>query len=327
MYVIGIDGGGTQTTGIVSDEFGRVHMYAKTGRSNPNTMDRKEFAAVMTDLLQTLSLQNPGVFEQVSCCFAGLAGVGESGKDEEVAHLLRDLLPEGASITVRNDAFNALYSGTLGKAGIVQIAGTGAITFGINDRGETARSGGWGYLFDDEGSGFHLGNEALHHIFKAHDGRGPSTSLSHRVLHHFSVASVPDVISFIYGEEHPRSVIAPLSRYVVEEAMAGDGIAQKIIEAACEKMIESIAACRRQLFDEEHSTTVILSGGVFTGSDLCRNTMIDLAGHRLPSVTMQSTQVPPAGGAVLAGLSEMQIKPENGFVSTITSELNRKGTP
>ncbi|GKV56848.1 N-acetylmuramic acid/N-acetylglucosamine kinase [Sporosarcina sp. NCCP-2222] len=327
MYVIGIDGGGTQTTGIVSDEFGRVHMYAKTGRSNPNTMNRKEFAAVMADLLQTLSLQNPVVFEQVSCCFAGLAGVGESGKDEEVAHLLRDLLPDGASITVRNDAFNALYSGTLGKAGIVQIAGTGAITFGINDRGETARSGGWGYLFDDEGSGFYLGNEALRHIFKAHDERGPSTSLSDRVLHHFSAASVPDVISSIYGEEHPRSVIAPLSRYVVEEATAGDGIAQTIIEAACEKMIESIVACRQQLFDEEHATTIILSGGVFTGSDLCRNTMIQFAGQCLPSVTLQSTQVPPAVGAVLAGLSVMQIKPENEFVSTLTSELNRKGLP
>ena len=167
MYVLGIDGGGTRTTGIVADEFGNVHMHAVTGRSNPNTLQQAEFEEVICGLVKELKRQNDAIFTQLSVCFAGIAGVGESGRDAEVAALLARELPEGTKVIVRNDAFNALYSGTLGEPGIVQIAGTGAVTLGINENGEVARSGGWGYLFDDEGSGFYLGNEALKAVFRS----------------------------------------------------------------------------------------------------------------------------------------------------------------
>ena len=92
---------------------------------------------------------------------------------------------------VRNDAFNALYSGTLGEPGIVQIAGTGAVTLGINENGEVARSGGWGYLFDDEGSGFYLGNEALKAVFRSFDNRGKKTSLTDRITEYFASTKRP----------------------------------------------------------------------------------------------------------------------------------------
>ena len=178
MYVLGIDGGGTRTTGIVADEHGNVHMHAVTGRSNPNTLQQAEFEEVICGLVKELKRQNNAIFTQVSVCFAGIAGVGESGRDVEVAALLARELPAGTKVIVRNDAFNALYSGTLGGPGIVQIAGTGAVTLGINENGEVARSGGWGYLFDDEGSGFYLGNEALKAVFRFYDDRGPATSLT-----------------------------------------------------------------------------------------------------------------------------------------------------
>jgi N-acetylglucosamine kinase-like BadF-type ATPase len=152
MYVLGIDGGGTRTTGIVADEFGNVYMHAITGRSNPNTLQQAAFEEVLCGLIRELNRQNDTIFTQLSVCFAGIAGVGESGRDAEVAALLAQELPAKTKVIVRNDAFNALYSGTLGGPGIVQIAGTGAVTLGINENGEVARSGGWGYLFDDEGS-------------------------------------------------------------------------------------------------------------------------------------------------------------------------------
>ncbi|MDQ0352328.1 N-acetylglucosamine kinase-like BadF-type ATPase [Alkalibacillus filiformis] len=45
-------------------------------------------------------------------------------------------------IIVANDAINALYAGTYGEPGIVQIAGTGSITYGINEEGKASRIGG-----------------------------------------------------------------------------------------------------------------------------------------------------------------------------------------
>ena len=47
-------------------------------------------------------------------------------------------------IKIVSDTMNALYAGTYGKPGIVQIAGTGSITYGINHQGVDLRLGGWG---------------------------------------------------------------------------------------------------------------------------------------------------------------------------------------
>ena len=40
-------------------------------------------------------------------------------------------------------------------------AGTGSICYGRDDRGRAARSGGWGYVLGDEGSGYWIGRRAL----------------------------------------------------------------------------------------------------------------------------------------------------------------------
>ena len=326
MYVLGIDGGGTRTTGIVSDELGNVYMHAVTGRSNPNTLEQAEFEEVMCGLVRELRRQNEAIFTQLSICFAGIAGVGESGRDEEVASLLARELPEGTKVIVRNDAFNALYSGTLGGPGIVQIAGTGAVTLGINENGEVARSGGWGYLFDDEGSGFYLGNEGLKAVFRSFDNRGPETTLTDRVTEYFTVQNVPDIIGKVYGKEHPRSVVAPLARIVMEEARADDEVSKGIVENACVEMLHSIEACHRRLFDEHHPTVVVLSGGVFTDAELFVRRFRELARHSIPNATFQSTQVPPVGGAVLAGLAELQKVIDPDFVRRLNEQLQERVT-
>lgn len=326
MYILGIDGGGTRTTGIVADEHGNVHMHAVTGRSNPNTLQQAEFEEVICGLVQELKRQNNAIFTQVSVCFAGIAGVGESGRDAEVAALLARELSAGTKVIVRNDAFNALYSGTLGEPGIVQIAGTGAVTLGINENGDVARSGGWGYLFDDEGSGFYLGNEALKAVFRFYDDRGPATSLTERLTDYFDVVRVPDIIGKVYGQEHPRSIIAPLSRFVVQEARAGDIVSTGIIEKACSEMMQSIEACHRRLFDKNQPTAIVLSGGVFTDAELFTERFRELASDSIPNAVFQSAQVPPVGGAVLAGLAGQQSAVGPEFVSRLNEQLRERMT-
>lgn len=327
MYVLGIDGGGTRTTGIVADECGNVYMHVIAGRSNPNTLQQTEFEEVICGLARELKRQNEAIFNQLSVCFAGIAGVGESGRDKEVAALLGRELPAGTTVTVRNDAFNALYSGTLGGPGIVQIAGTGAVTLGINEKGEVARSGGWGYLFDDEGSGFYLGNEALKAVFRSFDNRGQATSLTDRITDFLVVENVPDIIGKVYGKEHPRSVVAPLARLVLQEAQADDEVAKEIVESACEKMMHSIEACHDRLFDKNDSTAIVLSGGVFTDYELFEQKFSELSRQSIPNAIFRSTQVPPVGGAVLAGLAERHMAVHSGFSSRLNEQLQERVTP
>ena len=55
---------------------------------------------------------------------------------------------------VVNDAAVALAAGASDRVGIVVLAGTGSIAYGADRAGRTARSGGYGFLLADEGSGY-----------------------------------------------------------------------------------------------------------------------------------------------------------------------------
>lgn len=320
MYVLGIDGGGTKTSGVVADESGKVYMQARGGSSNPNALTQEQFEAVLSGLLKELEQQDPEIFSRLAVCFAGMSGVGESGRDVEFAQFLKGLLPAQTEVVVKNDAYNALYSGTLGNPGIVQIAGTGAISFGINYEDKKTRAGGWGYLFDDAGSGFYLGNEALRAIFENYDGRGPETVLTDRVLNHFGVAHIPGLIGKIYGPDHPRTVISQLSPIVSEAADTGDAVAKGIICRACEEMMKCIEACHRQLFADDHPTVIVLAGGVFTNPQQFVWYFNELSKSSLPNVVFRETRVAPVGGAVIGGLKALGI---DTIEETFAEHMNR----
>ncbi|MDN7242950.1 ROK family protein [Planococcus sp. N028] len=324
MYVLGIDGGGTKTSGIVADEKGNIYMQVATGRSNPNTLSQRGFEQVMKDLLMGLKRQNEEIYNQIAVCFTGMAGVDESRRTEEVTALLKNYLPESTQLIVKNDAINALYSGTLGKAGIVQISGTGSITFGINEQQKEARAGGWGFLFDEAGSGFAIGKAALRSVFKEYDLRGPSTSLTGRLLDHFYVDEVTDIINQVYGQEYARAVIAPLAQLVVEEASASDEIAQRILADACAEMLHSIETCHKQLFEREHPTTIVLAGGVFSDWQMFNSIFSSLAKDTLPNANFQPTQIAPVAGAVIAALKSQKITPADTFARRINEQIEQE---
>ena len=57
------------------------------------------------------------------------------------------------------------------------------------NKGEAARSGGWGYVLGDEGSGYWIGRAALRAVLREADRRGPATVLSGLLLKHFGVGA------------------------------------------------------------------------------------------------------------------------------------------
>ncbi|MDI2587839.1 hypothetical protein OR571_12100 [Psychrobacillus sp. NEAU-3TGS] len=320
MYVLGIDGGGTTTSAVIADEHGKIYSQLIGGRSNPTAMSKEEFKKVIQDVLLNIQSQNPNVFNELAYCYAGMAGVGEGNYEGMLQHELQQYLPSKTEILLANDAVNALYSGTLGREGIVQIAGTGAITVGINEHHELFRTAGWGYIFDDEGSGYDLGIGVIKAVFKAFDGRGLATSLTKRLLSHFNVSSVPEIIEIVYGDEHPRSIIAPLGVYAVEEALSNDEIAQSIIQKACEDLFISIKACHSKMKLKDKETMVVLSGGVFLNADLFIPKLVELAKISHLNISFKKPLIPPVGGAIIAGLIALKVPISSVFVREFNNQ-------
>src|SRR6202021_1465278 len=66
--------------------------------------------------------------------------------------------------------------------GIILVVGTGSAAYGRDAQGHTARAGGRGPWFSDEGSAFDIGRRALAAVVRAEENRGPQTELSAKML-------------------------------------------------------------------------------------------------------------------------------------------------
>lgn len=72
--VLGIDGGGTKTTGILANEKGETIAEATVGATNPNIVDQETLTDEFSDLLISLDKQNKIAYNQLNSIFAGVSG-------------------------------------------------------------------------------------------------------------------------------------------------------------------------------------------------------------------------------------------------------------
>src|SRR6188508_2378169 len=118
--------------------------------------------------------------------------------DEEVIRGILRRLGYRETARVVNDAAIALVAGAEERVGIVILAGTGSIAYGADREGHTARSGGYGFLLADEGSGYWLGHQALRAAVRSADGRGPQSALAALVFESLGVGSVAEMVPVVY---------------------------------------------------------------------------------------------------------------------------------
>lgn len=303
MCVLAIDGGGTKTIGVLADESGKVFANATVGATNQYGLNKMAVIDEIRRLLQNLKFQNPTVFDKTKTVFAGIAGADHIEAKTFIKEVLQSSFSDQVNIIVDHDAINALYSGTLGHEGIVHISGTGSITFGINEKGERGRVGGWGYLFDDEGSGYALGREAISAIFKEFDGRGERTLLSKLIVKHFQVHSIPDLIPIIYSESVGKRGIAQLSKLVNLAAEEKDIVALEILNNAARQIKKSITTLYYKLFvNPKHSVHIVLTGGLLINSPKIQSFISNEIKKEMENVEIIIPDLPPIAGAIIAAL-------------------------
>src|SRR6266567_630338 len=190
--LLGVDGGQSGTTALIGDQNGRI---LGTGEAGP--CNHAEFAEGRAKLERAV---RASVGE--ACAQAGLdattvefeaACFGMSGGPEDKREILAGIL-RTRHLIVTNDAVIALAGATASGQGIITIAGTGSIGFGRNASGRTARAGGWGYIFGDEGSGFDIARQALRAALRYEEGWGPQTALREMLLRETGASTVNEAL-------------------------------------------------------------------------------------------------------------------------------------
>jgi N-acetylglucosamine kinase-like BadF-type ATPase len=261
MLFLGIDGGQSSTTALIGDDTGRILGCGRGGPCNHVSSDeaRVKFTLAIRDCLNAACAQAGIDPEQVRFAAACL---GLSGGVEDKEAILRDILRvEKMMLTI--DAVIALSGATAGEPGIITIAGTGSIAFGRNAAGKTARAGGWGHLFGDEGGGFDLARQALRAALRHEEGWGPPTALYPMLLEATAAASADNLLHRIYTTEISRQKVASLAALVDRAAVAGDAVARDILHAAAQELATLTASVRGQLFETGNTVKVAYIGGVF----------------------------------------------------------------
>jgi N-acetylglucosamine kinase-like BadF-type ATPase len=324
MYVLGIDGGGTKTVGVITDQKGNLLAHEIVGATNPNSVEEGHVTKELSRLFESLKKQNEKAFAKLIAVFAGMSGVDRTDGKQTITEVLEFLLPKTVKINVDHDGVNALFSGTLGQAGIVNIAGTGSITFGIDEYGNRKRAGGWGYLFGDRGSGFSIGRDALQHAFDAYDGCGKETLLTQLIEESTFSRSLPELIPSIYKMGEARKLIAPLSQIVVQAADQGDEIAQYILEKAAKEMVIGIRCLLTHFFRGRNKylkskIPVVLTGGVYRRSDWFIPTIEkELASEeQYNEIDIVVPVVPPVAGGLAAAWRSVDVEVSETFMNQL----------
>src|SRR5215469_905701 len=173
-YFLGFDGGGTKTECVLADGTGKVLARATAGPSNPLRIGYTRAWFSLSESLDLVLSHEKITSNHIRGVCAVLGGAGRPEVERRVQNFLERSLPN-AEVEVTTDLAIALEAAFGSGEGIILVAGTGSAAFGRDAHGRTARAGGRGPWFSDEGSAFDIGRNAMRALLLAEENRGPET--------------------------------------------------------------------------------------------------------------------------------------------------------
>jgi N-acetylglucosamine kinase-like BadF-type ATPase len=298
---LGVDGGGTKTALVLIDSDGAIRATHLAPGAYYLTIGLDALGTLLADAVGSVLAKAALRVEDVAFAFFGLPAYGEdSALIGELSRLPQRCLPADRYVC-GNDMICGWAGSLLCADGISIVAGTGSICYGERN-GASARSGGWGELFSDEGSAYWIACRGLNLFSRMSDGRAARGALYEIVRHSLGIAEDLDVCAHVFTRlGGDRARIAQLCQWVTQAARAGDEAALDIVHQAAAELALMVDATRRHLgFTPGEAVAVSYSGGVFdnVGALLLDPFTAALQAHRA-GYKVSEPNLPPSLGAAL----------------------------
>ena len=260
MQYIGIDGGGTKTKFTLFDEDMKEIDSYKMPSCHFAQVGYQRMEEMLKEGIHTLAtryhLKSYGIG-------FGLAGYGQEKEIRERMESIIERVSDGHPYLLINDVESALAGALALQDGIMIIAGTGSIAFGVHGK-ERFRCGGWGYQIGDEGSAWWLGKRALETFGKQADGRYDKSVFYEIMMKHANLSKDYDMISYVRDVcGNKRDKIAQMALLLYEAACQKDSYAISIYEEAASELSMLVETIRKRLFPNTDHVPVSYVGGVF----------------------------------------------------------------
>jgi N-acetylglucosamine kinase-like BadF-type ATPase len=252
QYFLGIDGGGTKTAFRLVDAHGRIVQETLKGAGNPNDIGMENAEALLREGITETVGAIP--FEKITL-FAGISGGGLTG---DHAERLRRFFGKFGFFAFDNgsDMENLVGLSPYDRAVLV-IMGTGFIVYALNGE-ERKRISGWGHLFDEGGSGYAIGRDAIAAVLSAWDGSGDSTALTALMTEKLGGTAEAHLTEFYTGG---KTHIASFADLVFIAAEKGDTVAETILRKNAAFAADKISAALCS-FGTQEEIPVLFAGGI-----------------------------------------------------------------
>ena len=297
---LGVDGGGTKTAFVLIDRAGRELARHEGGSSYHVEIGVEKLHVVLHDGVQSVLNQAGASADDVLFAFFGLPAHGEDSQIQPVLDVIPEALLGHRRYACGNDMICGWAGSLGGEDGINIVAGTGSIGYGQR-QGLSARGGGWGEIFSDEGSAYWIAVQGLNVFSRMSDGRLPRGPLHDLLVREFALKSDLDLCAHVYSRDTPqRDRIAALSRLVARAAAQGDEAARRIFTDAGHELAEIVDSIRRRLeYRPGERVNLSYSGGVFQSGDLILEPFRERLSVCSPDYRIIAPRHSPAIGAAI----------------------------
>ena len=311
VIVAGVDGGGTRTRVSLAEVDGTFLGFGDAGSGNYHDVGQRAFADNLNVAMVNagkqagLNLRDHAI-RRVDAIFLGLGSVVTPADREEIRTIVAAApwAPIGAEAIEVDHDLRIAHAGCLGgEPGIVLIAGTGSSCYGRDAAGRTWKTGGWGPLLDDLGSGHWLGRQAMIAVIRQTDGRGEKTSLTPAVLAALGLTDPNEILRRVEMQGMTRTEIASLARVVLAESAEGDRVAREIVQRGVSELAALVATTARclEMGSAEQTFLVAATGGLVESSEYLEP-LRQAISNQSPHARFVDNQASPVEGALLLAI-------------------------
>ncbi|MYW02162.1 ATPase [Streptomyces sp. SID3343] len=303
--MLAIDAGNSKTDVAVVTAEGAVLGRGRGAGFAPYLLGEHEAVDVVAALVEDV-LRSAGVSEPVEHVAAYLANV-DLPVEEQRLHKAVEERAWGHTVTVSNDTFAVLRSGTGAPRGVAVVCGAGINCVGLLPDGRTARFPALGRITGDWGGGIGLLEEVMWSSVRAEDGRGPATALARATAAHFGRPTATAVAEAVHLGALDEKRLHELVPLLFRVADAGDEVAENLIGRQAEEvsLLAITALGRLDLLTE--AADVVLGGGVLAAREPRLITGVERRILKAaPRAVIRIAVDAPVVGAALLGLDRLR---------------------
>lgn len=249
-YLIGVDGGGTNTRIRLALPDGTELAQGRGGPSGLSLGIAQAWQAIDDAVGQAFAAI--GIARPANGKVA--IGLGMAGVHNKAwAAAFAQANPGYAVLRLENDGYSTLIGAHNGNPGTIVAIGTGSVGQALLADGTQREVGGWGFPSGDEAGGGWIGLRAINHIEQVIDGRKPGSAFAQELIE--ACGGGRDAIQ-VWLAQATQTSYASLAPIVIAHAPTDSTAHGFLVDAALE-----VASIARAL-DPSGALPLALCGGL-----------------------------------------------------------------